>query len=150
MPDPLSNYLDFYRSLAPHTVEGLRELVAPQVHFRDPFNDVRDVELMIEIFRDMFESTVDPRFAIESAVGAVPHVFIRWQFTFLPRGSWARKRSAGGEEHWVIDGASEVKWDERGLVIAHLDFWDPAAAIYERLPVIGAAMRGLKKRMGAR
>jgi steroid delta-isomerase len=31
------------------------------------------------------------------------------------------------------------------LVEKHQDFWDPAEGIYEKLPLIGPIMRGLKR-----
>ena len=36
-----------------------------------------------------------------------------------------------------------------GRVVAHRDYWDAAEELYEKLPVLGALMRLLKRRLRA-
>ena len=45
-----------------------------------------------------------------------------------------------------LDGASHLRLDGQGLVAWHRDYWDPAEGIYEKLPVLGALMRWVKRR----
>jgi hypothetical protein len=47
-----------------------------------------------------------------------------------------------------IDGVSEVAFDEAGKVRSHIDHWDAAGGLYERLPLIGAVLRHLRRRLG--
>lgn len=151
MSDPLSRYLDYYRALAPGSIDELHNLVIPTIHFRDPFNDVHSSQLMAGIFKEMFESTIDPRFIIESVVGTVPHVFLRWHLTFRPRQSrYLRARALSSDGSWTIDGASEVRWNEAGLVVQHLDFWDAAQSIYEKLPVLGSILERMRSRLAVK
>jgi hypothetical protein len=37
-------------------------------------------------------------------------------------------------------------FDAQGLVTLHRDYWDAAEELYEKLPVVGALMRWLKRR----
>jgi len=46
----------------------------------------------------------------------------------------------------TVRGASHLVLDEQGLVTLHRDYWDVAEELYEKLPVVGALMRWLKKR----
>jgi hypothetical protein len=39
-----------------------------------------------------------------------------------------------------------VVFNEEGRVTMHRDYWDAAEELYEKLPVVGALMRWLKKR----
>ena len=39
-----------------------------------------------------------------------------------------------------------VVLDAQGQVTLHRDYWDAAEELYEKLPVVGALMRWLKKR----
>ena len=44
---------------------------------------------------------------------------------------------------------SEVTLAEDGRVLAHIDHWDPAAQLYERVPVLGAVLRMIRRRLAA-
>jgi hypothetical protein len=50
----------------------------------------------------------------------------------------------------AIEGVSEVRFDAAELVVEHVDYWDPAAAVYERLPLLGGVLRGLRRRLAHR
>ena len=44
-----------------------------------------------------------------------------------------------------IRGATHIVFDERGAVSVHRDYWDAAEELYEKLPLLGALMRWLKR-----
>jgi hypothetical protein len=44
---------------------------------------------------------------------------------------------------------SEVQFDEAGSVRAHIDHWDAAGQLYEKLPVIGWILRRIRARLAA-
>ena len=46
----------------------------------------------------------------------------------------------------AVRGASHLVLNEQGLVTLHRDYWDAAEELYEKLPVVGALMRWLKRR----
>ena len=48
-----------------------------------------------------------------------------------------------------IDGVSQVRLDASGRVAEHVDFWDPAAGLYEDIPLLGSALRWLRRRLSA-
>jgi hypothetical protein len=43
-------------------------------------------------------------------------------------------------------GASHFVFTSTGLVTLHRDYWDAAEELYEKLPLLGSAMRWLKRR----
>lgn len=142
MRDPLQAYIRFYTTLSASTVDDLYELAMPDVHFRDPFNDVRSVELMIAIFKDLFAVAEEPRFVIRDSLGAAPHAMLRWDFTFRPRSKMIRT-----QELWRIEGMSDVRWNGTGRLIEHIDFWDSGSAFYEHIPLLGSLVRGVRRRL---
>jgi len=40
-----------------------------------------------------------------------------------------------------------VTFDDNGLVVAHIDYWDAAQNLYERLPLIGWLFAWLRRRL---
>ena len=66
--------------------------------------------------------------------------YLRWEMTFATRG-------AQDKPPVVAPGISHLRLDADGMVIMHQDFWDSTAGIFERVPVLGAAIRAVKRRI---
>ena len=159
MTSPLPKITAWFEALTPQTLATIGDIYANDAHFKDPFNDVVGIDKIRAIYAHMFENLTNPRFEItqvieqseqdeqsgqdEQSDGPTPrsalgkhHAFVAWQFKFEWRG---QSFDVPGGTRFVVNG--------RGLVIDHVDYWDPAAGIYERLPVIGVVMRKLRQRM---
>jgi len=44
-------------------------------------------------------------------------------------------------------GISHVRFDEKGKVVLCQDFWDPATALFEHIPVLGFMIKLIKRRL---
>lgn len=132
-------YLKAFAGLTDDKVEDLVALCTPDVHFTDPFNDVRGQAALAGLFHHMFENATEPRFAIEWCAGSSNRYVAKWQF------------SAGLPVIGQVStpGLSEITLAENGLVAEHIDYWDSGQAIYARVPVLGPLIRNLRKRMSA-
>lgn len=131
----LAAYARFYETLSPDTLEELRRLVAPEVRFKDPFNDVSGVEALIHATAAMFRFGT-PRFEILDRALSRRGGYLLWRYTVDIRA----------ERPWVIDGMTALRFDAAGRVIEHIDHWDAAGQVYERLPLLGALLRLIKRR----
>ena len=131
----------FYENLAAADVARMGDLYAPDATFRDPFNEVRGVEAIQRIFRDMFEHLAECRFRIVDTVVDERGALLTWNFTF-------RIRRFRPEVEQCIHGASHLRFDAAGRVNYHRDYWDAAEELYAKLPLIGPVMRWLKRRLG--
>ena len=136
---PLERYARFWEDLSAARLPALADLLAPDVRFKDPFNDVRGIAATIAVMRTMFDHG-SPRFAIsDRALGAAGTGFLRWRCTI------ARQRCAA----IVLEGVSAIRFDAAGLVVEHVDHWDAAEQVYEHVPVLGALLRVVKRRLSA-
>lgn len=137
----LDAYIAYFETLTPETTARLGEFVTPDVHFRDPFNDVRGAARFRAVLNHMFQTMEDSRFVVtDRAIGQAAS-YVRWNYTFRPRGR--------GGPAWEIVGMTEIAFGDAGRVTAHLDHWDAAGQIYERLPVLGSLMRLIRRRVAA-
>ncbi|MCB0322696.1 MAG: nuclear transport factor 2 family protein [Bdellovibrionales bacterium] len=134
------NYIHYWETLAPETVDEILRLAAPDVHFRDPFNEVRDRELMRRIIAETFHVADEVKFRIVQRAFAESVVFLKWEMELRPK----RLKSA---KLWRVVGMSELRFDEQGRLVEHLDYWDAAAGFYERLPVIGSLLRLIRRKL---
>lgn len=123
-----------YETLQPADLDRLVARYAEGCRFKDPFNEVSGRAAVRRIFAHMFETVQSPRFVVRSAFAEGDQAFLGWDF------------HAGD---LVIRGASHLRLDAAGLVSDHRDYWDAAEELYEKLPVLGALMRLLKRRLRA-
>ena len=137
----VAQLVGLYESLAPANLPALRGVYADDASFKDPFNAVQGVAAIARIFGHMFRTLDNPRFQVLQIVADADHVFLTWDFHFRRRG-----------QHGVpmcIHGASHVRFNARGQVAMHRDYWDAAEELYQKLPLLGALMRWLKRRLGS-
>ncbi|MEM7226050.1 MAG: nuclear transport factor 2 family protein [Pseudomonadota bacterium] len=131
-------YVAFYETLTPDSIERLEALCAPGVRFRDPFNEVTGIPAYRAILQHMFKQVSSPRFQVVDWAQTGSKAYLRWTFTFSQRK---------GAAPWVIEGMSEVHFDEQGRVCAHLDHWDSGNQFYARLPLLGRLIELIRKRL---
>jgi steroid delta-isomerase len=113
---------EWFETLTPASLQGIASVYAPNATFRDPFNDLRGVTSVRQVYQHMFETLVEPRFVITSKLIETASAF-------------------------VIEGCTHFVLDEQGLIAIHRDYWDAAQELYEKIPVLGAVLRGLRRKL---
>ena len=134
--------VQFFETLGPHDVVRLKDFYCSDALFKDPFNEVQGVDAIAPIFSHMFDALIQPRFVITHRVQQGQQCFVTWDFLFAMRQYQPNTTQ-------TIRGASHLVFrfeDSAWRVAVHRDYWDAAEELYEKLPVIGALMRWLKKR----
>lgn len=145
----LDAYLDCLAHLDQAHLDAFLALCTADVRFRDPFNDVRGGAAFRAVFADMLEKLDDIEFLVDArALEAAPRAdgmqvaLVSWRLR-------ARLPRLGGAA-WAVAGCSEIHLDRDGRVCAHLDYWDAASGLYERLPLLGRLLRYLRRRLAVR
>ncbi|MEO8738498.1 MAG: nuclear transport factor 2 family protein [Casimicrobiaceae bacterium] len=138
--DATARIVAFFEQLVPADAERIGDFYAADAYFRDPFNDVRGTADISRVFQHMFDQLADCRFVISETVGGVNGAMLVWDFTF-------RIRSWRPDETQTIHGATHVRFAADGKVAYHRDYWDAAGELYAKLPVIGAVMRFLQRKL---
>ena len=121
-------------------IERITHLVghySPDAVFKDPFQEVVGHKAISQIFLKMFAQLDDPSFKILSQMHNHSEASLLWEFNFRFK-RWNTKPQS-------FKGVSWLKFNASGLIESHIDYWDVAEGVYEKLPLIGAAMRFLKK-----
>ena len=133
----LARLVAFFESIAPDTVDQLAAVYTEDVYFKDPFNEVRGLPEVTRIFTHMFTQVDAPRFVVTGSVLQGDQAFLTWDFLFR------MKRFSDQEQ--CIRGATHLKFAADGRANFHRDYWDAAEELYEKLPLLGCLMRGLKR-----
>lgn len=132
----LDSYCDYLEGLSRDTLADFDRHVAPDVHFKDPFNDVNGRDAMRRVFDDMFDHVENLSFRIHNRMNDGDAAVIVWTLAGRIMNS-----------DWAVDGASVLKFDEAGKLSEHIDHWDAAAGLYEKMPVIGWFIGRIRKRL---
>jgi len=137
----LARYARYLETLTPASLDDLGQFVHPRVRFADPFHDLQGMENMRAVFVAMFAAIPDVRFEVLASAAEGQGAFLHWRFT----GRFARAPS----RRLDFEGTSVIRFDERGLVTAHLDYWDSSAGLLQHFPVMGPLLRWLRRRVAA-
>lgn len=139
---PLQALVRFYHELSEESVARFAEFYAEDVHFKDPFNDVRGLAAVQRIFRHMFRQVAVPRFVVVEQIVDTGGAMLAWEFYYRVR-LWGQ----GGTQ--VIRGVSHLRFNAAGKVIFHRDYWDTAEELYMKVPALGLVLRGLRRALSA-
>ncbi len=135
------NYADFYDNLTPaSTKEEYAVYFDEYSSFEDPFQRVQGFESIHHIFVDMYEKLYIARFIVDEVISNDDVTYLRWTFHYA--------RSSTHKMDSFI-GVSRVTFSEDGKVKSHIDYWDAAQHVYEKVPLLGSILRFIKRKLHA-
>ena len=132
----LEALVDFFEQLTPGDVSRFGDFYAMDAVFKDPFNEVRGVANIANIFAHMFRTLEQPRFQVSECFRSDRGAMLLWDFHFC-RGGKAQ----------TIRGTTHLRFDQTGKINWHRDYWDAAEELYLKLPLLGTLMRALQRRL---
>jgi len=125
--DALHAYAQAFEDLQPDKLNMLGVLLADDVRFSDPFNNVVGRRNMLAVFEHMYRTLDEPSFSVLDVAEGDSAAYLRWVMTGVTRSGAVLN----------VQGMSEVHIDAAGKVEAHIDHWDSLSQLFTRLPRIG-------------
>ena len=129
----------YFETLTLDTVSGLADYYAADAYFKDPFNEVRGLDAIEKIFRHMLATLDAPQFVIREHWTNESSAVFLWEFRFRFRSNASAPQGFTGMSLLQFDGANKVTH--------HRDYWDATEEVYEKFPLVGSALRWIKRRM---
>jgi|GEM_PF-5441630 len=137
IPDP-SAYLGYLESMTADSVAGLRDLVASDILFIDPFRSVRGFEAFQDAHQQLFRVLDAVRITVTDRAWSGRIWLCRFNVAAHSR---ALRRDMS------VDGVAELEFDDRGLVAKQVNHWDSGGHYYAALPVVGTLVRMAQRRI---
>ncbi|RXJ86087.1 nuclear transport factor 2 family protein [Arcobacter sp. CECT 8985] len=106
--------------------------------FQDPFQKVIGVEKIYDVFQDMYKTLYSAKFNIKSFSTNDSQSFIEWEFVYKMKNN--SKQSS-------FTGVSIVKFNNDAKIVSHIDYWDAASNIYEKIPLLGSILKIIRKKI---
>lgn len=143
----LASFIDFFENLTPQSLKTIDKFYCKEINFKDPFNETAGIPALTAVFEDMFEQLHEPAFRVVEIIEQTTdtpeqrhQAFLVWDFTF-------RFKSFRSTVPQRMRGSSHIVFDNDGQVLHHLDYWDAAGQLYEKIPLLGRLMRWLRNRL---
>lgn len=130
-------YIRLYEELSLERIDELESFVDESVRFKDPFNDIVGRTKLRKLLKRVLSSVSNPVFRVTSQSWDGDVLYLRWSFN-------GHIKELG---NWSVEGMSEVIFNEQGMVIEHIDYWDSGEQFYEKIPIISGLLRMIKNRL---
>ncbi len=138
----IATFSAFFGNFAPDAVADLLgQTYANDVYFNDTLKAVHGREALAHYLADSAAAVEACRVEIQdiTRTGHGEHL-VRW--TMMIRF----KRFKRGVDTWTV-GMSHLRFDAEGRVVYHQDYWNAADGLYQHIPVLGAAIAAIKRRL---
>jgi hypothetical protein len=86
----------------------------------------------------MYRNLDDPRFFIMEYVEKGNIAYVKWEFHFSFKNESTQQ---------MFEGVSRLEMSEEKRVIEHIDYWDVAEHMYEKMPLIGWMIRAIRRKI---
>jgi hypothetical protein len=134
----IQHFKDFFADITADSVrEKTKGTYAEHVFFNDTLKTIRGNEALEDYFLETAKNTKSVNATVEDIAVSDGNYYFRWvmdiEFTKFSKGKTTR-----------TIGITQVRFTPDGKIALHQDFWDPAAGLYEHIPILGGLIRLIK------
>ncbi|MDR5903213.1 nuclear transport factor 2 family protein [Halomonas icarae] len=143
--DPqLEAFCAFFKNLDKSYTNRLSEFYTQDVIFHDPLHHIEGIESLERYFSALYRNVTKCRFRFHSRQRLDREAFVTWTMHLV------HPRLESGREI-TVEGCSHLAFaeDDSGRIARHRDYFDAGELLYERLPLLGGAIRLIKRQLDA-
>ncbi|MDZ7854148.1 MAG: nuclear transport factor 2 family protein [Halomonas sp.] len=130
----------FFNKLDKTCTKKLYEVYTDDVDFTDPLHHIKGREALEDYFSTLYDNVTSCRFVFHTTLQKDDTAFVTWTMHLV------HPRLDGGRVV-EVEGCSHLIFAEDGRVTRHRDYFDAGDLLYERLPVMGPAVRWVKRQL---
>lgn len=138
----LARFRAFFASFAPDKVDRLLdETYAEDIWFNDTLKCIEGRAALGPYLRHSAEAVEACRVEVQEICGnGLGDYYARWSMMIR-----FRRFARGRDTHSI--GMSHLRFDASGRVVLHQDFWNAAEGLYQHVPLLGAGIRAIQRRV---
>lgn len=140
VPQKVRNlYLRFDKKI----LKSLAEIYSDDIQFRDPLHAVNGLKNLTDYFAGMIDDLIECRFEFHHSMEmtARGEAILFWTMHY-------RHNKLAGGKLLELTGNTHLLFNDK--VYYHRDYFDAGSMLYEHIPVMGFAIRQIKKKVGAK
>lgn len=120
--------------------QRIREAYAERLYFNDTLRSIKDRETLADYLSETADRLEDMQLTILDRHLSGRDAYLRWTLRTRFQAGW---RSVDT----TTLGMTHLRFNERGQVILHQDFWDSRQGVFEHIPVMGGMINWVRKRL---
>ena len=140
VPQKVRNlYLRFDKKI----LKSLVDIYSDDIQFRDPLHAVNGLSNLTDYYAGMIENLIECRFEFHHSMEMTTRgeAILFWTMHY-------RHAKLSGGELLELTGNTHLLFNDK--VYYHRDYFDAGSMLYEHIPVMGFAIRQIKKKVGAK
>ncbi len=140
VPQKIRNlYLRFDKKM----LTNLANVYSEDIQFRDPLHALNGLQNLADYYSGMLVDLQECRFEFHHSMEMLDRgeAILFWTMHY-------RHKSLAGGKLLELTGNTHILFNDK--VYYHRDYYDAGSMLYEHLPLMGFAIRRLKKRIGAK
>ena len=141
-PDNIAMWISFFSQFEPDNETqkiAVSEVYAKNVYFSDSLMHTDQIDDIAAHFERLRNNGTTVKLQILSTIIQDQDVYVIWQMEsrFKPLLRYMKSNTIG---------ATHLRFNSKGKVILHQDFWDTGHGLYRHIPVLGYAIRSVESR----
>lgn len=141
--EAIGRFRGFFENMTPQQVADTVESVyAADAWLYDTLALHHGIEAIKPYFIKTAERAAGVRVEVLDVLRKENEFYIKWSMEI----DWSAFRKGGTTRSF---GMSHLRFDQRGRVVLHYDFWDSTNGFFEHLPVVGSLIRWIKRKVAA-
>jgi hypothetical protein len=139
----LQKVRNMYLRVDKKLLKGLTDIYSDDIQFRDPLHAVNGIKSLTDYFAGLMNDLVECRFEFHHSM----EMSERGEAILFWTMHYRHKKLAGGKT-LELTGNSHLLFNDK--VYYQRDYFDAGSMLYEHIPVMGFAIRQIKKKVGAK
>jgi hypothetical protein len=135
----IDGFFDYYSTLDKQPPTTLAVLYHPDAVLIDPFGQQQGIVAIQRYFRHLLANVQQCRFTLDAPLSNSDHFMVTWNM------HWSHPNIHGGAS-LMLHGCSVVNVQD-GTIVRQRDYYDIGEMLYEHLPILGWAVRKVKRRI---
>lgn len=133
----ITNFVDNMNSLSNGNIsEVLEKVYTNEIEFIDPVKGIHGLDDLTNYFAGLYKSVDHCHFTISNYVPHGSQHSIEWEMKL-------KHQKLAKNKEITLEGASFIRFED-DKVCYHRDYYDLGALIYERIPILGSAVRTVR------
>lgn len=141
MPSVINRFVEYYAGLDNQPPSALAAIYDTDATLIDPFGEHKGLYAIQRYFTHLLANVGHCRFSIDAPLYDDHRFAVTWTM------HWSHPRVAGGKT-LALPGCSVGEF-RADMIIRQRDYYDAGEMIYEHLPLLGWAVRRVKRRVRA-
>lgn len=144
-PEIVQQFISMYQTLNKDNLHQLKTVYSNDVVFIDALHEVKGLSVLEAYFKAMYGNLSSSSITVthvqsnssNEASGEEGTAYLTWTMEYV------HPKLSGGKTI-ALDGVTQIRFDEK--ITYHRDYADMGQMLYEHIPVLGSAIRFIKRR----